>query len=127
MSKRAGFSLIEVVIALTLLSVSVLGIQLVAGSMLRRMTSGNIQLTAVHLAEDRIDRVRLEPNYPVLDTFARTETALAGFPNYTRITTVVRDVDTTATGIIDFRKVTVRVTGTGLPTAIVRTLVIGSP
>jgi hypothetical protein len=79
------------------------------------------------LAEDRIDRIRLEPNYPVLDTFARTETGLGGFPSFTRVTTVVRDVDTTGTGIIDFRKVTVRVSAVGLPNTVVRTLVIGAP
>jgi type IV pilus modification protein PilV len=125
--KRDGFTLVEVLVALLLLAVCVLGIQLLAAGMLSRMAKGNVQITAVQLAEDRIDRIRLEPNYTVLDTFAVTENTLAGFPNYQRITTVVRDVDTTATGIIDFRRVTVQVLGVGLPAPVFRTLVIGAP
>ncbi|MGH7471821.1 MAG: type IV pilus modification PilV family protein [Longimicrobiales bacterium] len=125
--KRDGFTLIEVMISLMLLAVSVLGIQLLAANMLRRMATSNLQLTAVQLAEDRIDRIRLEPNYPQIDTFARTEATLAGFPGYQRITTVIREVDTTATGIIDFRRVTVRVQGTALASTVFRTLVIGAP
>ena len=132
MSRREGFTLVEVVVALLLLSVSVLGIQIVAASMLRRMATGNIQQTAIQLAEDRIDRVRLEPNYAVLDSFARTESTLTGFPNYTRITTVTRFVDTTAAGtdtmrITDFRRFTVEVRRQALPAPVFRTLVIGAP
>ena len=130
--RRGGFTLIEMVVALALLAICVLGIQLVAASMLRRMATGNLQQTAIQLAEDRIDRVRLEPNYAVLDTFARTENTLAGFPSYTRITTVTRFVDTLAAGtdtmrVTDFRRVSVEVRRTSLPVPVFRTLVIGAP
>ena len=127
MKVQNGFTLVEVIVALMLLTTTVMGMQLMTTQMLRRMTTSQIQLSASQLAEDRLDRIRLEPNYANLPTYAGTESAIIGFPNYTRITTVVQQRDSTSTGITDFRRITVEVSAPALSPSIKRTLVIGAP
>lgn len=127
MKTRDGFTLLEVVVALVLLSITVMGMQLVTVTMLRNQTSAHARLTGAQLAEDRIDRVRLEPDYAALPGYALTEDTVAGFPGFRRVTEVRTNRDSTARGIVDYREITVRVTGAGLPTPIVRSLIIGAP
>lgn len=127
MKAQAGFTLVEVVVALMLLTTTVMGMQLLTGQMLRRMTTSQIQLSASQLAEDRLDLIRLDPNYTNLPTYAGTENSIAGFAQYTRITTIVQQRDSTSTGITDFRRITVEVRAPGLTPPIKRTLVIGAP
>jgi len=127
MTSRNGFTLLEVIVALMLLSTTVMGMQLVTVTMLRNQTRAHARLTASQLAEDRLDRVRLEPDYTALAGYALTEDTVAGFRGFRRITEVRSRRDSTALGIIDYREITVRVTGQGLTTPVVRSLVIGAP
>ena len=127
MKQQNGFTLIEVIVALLLLSFAVLGLQLVAGTMLRQMTTSQVQLSAAQLAEDRIDFIRLEPVYANLPSYAATEAAITGFPNFQRVTSIRHVRDSTARGVTDYRRITVRVTAPGLPTPVTRTITIGAP
>ena len=124
---RSGFTLVEVIIAMMLLGVTIVGMQLVTVAMLRNQTSAHVRLTASQLAEDRLDRVRLEPNYGSLPNYQLTEDTVPGFPGFRRVTEVRSSRDSTARGIVDYREVTVRVTSPSLPAPIVRSLIIGAP
>ena len=125
-SNRAGFSLVEVTVALVLLSVSVLGLQLMTGQALHRMRSSHVSLTAAQLAEDKMDAIRLEPVYANLPSYAGVENPV-GFPGYQRTTTIVQRRDSTAQGVTDYRTITVAVTGPQLRVPVKRTLIVGAP
>lgn len=127
MSRENGFTLLEVIVALMLLTTTVMGMQLVTAQMLRRMTISQVQLSASQLAEDRLDQIRLEPDYTRLPVYAGAEDTIPGFPNFTRFTTVVQQRDSTSRGITDFRRITVEVRAPGMTSPIARTLVIGAP
>lgn len=127
MRAREGFTMVEVIVALLLMSVAILGLQLVAASMLRQTSASQVRLTASQLAEDRVDLIKLEPVYANLSNYAVVETDITGFPNYTRRTTLLARRDSTSNGITDYKRITVAVTAPGLATPIIRNLTIGAP
>jgi prepilin-type N-terminal cleavage/methylation domain-containing protein len=105
---RGGFTLIEVIVAAVILSTALLAM---AGFTVRyqRTESKFRQFArAQELAMVRLATVRSAIPYASLDTMARTESTIAGFPGYTRITVVTR-VGGTAADTVDYRAVTVRV------------------
>lgn len=126
--KRGGYTLIEVIVALLLFSVLGLGTQALVANMIRTVARANVQVTAAQLADDRIDLIRLDPQYDSLAwRYTANETTIAGHSGFTRNTTVTRTQQTTATGIIDFVTVTVAVNGLALNTPVERTIVIATP
>lgn len=124
--RSSGFSLVEVTIALMLLSVAVLGLQLMTGTALQRVRGSHVNLTAAQLAEDKLDAIRLEPIYGNLPSYAGTDVPV-GFPNFERTTTITQRRDSTALGVTDYRIITVSVKGPQLQSPVKRTLVIGAP
>lgn len=128
MRTRNGFSLVEVVVALLILAVAILGSQSMASTMIRTVTTANAQMAATQLAEDRIDRIRTDPAYDSLATkYAMTESTLPGWSTLSRVTQLTRTRDSIAAGITDFFTVTVTVNGPPLRAPVRRTVVIGSP
>lgn len=128
MRTRKGFSLIEVIVALVILAVAIMGSQALASTMIRTVTTSNAQAAAAQLVEDRIDRIRTDPAYDSLtQKYAATESPLPGWPTLQRVTVLTRTQDSTATGVTDYFTVTVTVSGTGLRAPVSRTVVVGSP
>jgi prepilin-type N-terminal cleavage/methylation domain-containing protein len=128
MQARGGFTLMEVIVALFILAISMLGAQALASTMIRTVTTSNAQMAAAQLVEDRIDLIRTDPAYDSLQTrYAGTESPVTGWPTYSRETQLSRTRDSTAAGIKDYIMVTVEVSGTGLRQPVRRTTVIGSP
>jgi prepilin-type N-terminal cleavage/methylation domain-containing protein len=127
MKQRDGFTLVEIIVALMLLATAVVGMQMTIVSMLRFTTRSQTSLTAVHLAEDRLDVIRLQPNYQTLTSFVGTEASIPGSPGYQRITSMTHTRDSTAAGITDYQRVTVEVRAPWLAAPVVRTLIIGAP
>jgi type IV pilus modification protein PilV len=128
MRTRDGFSLVEVMVALVMLTAMMLGATALAGRMIRTSTSANIQVTAGQLAEDRVDFVRLDPQYDSLSVrYAGTENPVTGYPGYTRTTAVTRTTTVTTNGTTDYITMTVRVTHQQLSTPVARTVVITTP
>jgi hypothetical protein len=79
---------------------------------------------AVQLASDRIREVQLDPVYNELGTrYNGRETAIAGYPGFTRVTTVTQ----TVSGGNDYVTVTVEVTRLGLAVPVKRSVVIAAP
>jgi len=128
MRTRKGFSLVEVIVALVLLTILMLGAQALAARMIRTTTTANIQVTAAQIAEDRIDFVRLDPQYDSLVArYAVTENPVTGYPGYQRITAFTQTLAVTTNGTTDFQTMTVRVTHQQLVTPVSRTVVITTP
>ncbi|MGB4780502.1 type IV pilus modification PilV family protein [Candidatus Methylomirabilis sp.] len=130
MRKARGFTLVEVLIALAILTIAVLGVaattalQSVGGSAgavsfgQAAVTRGYYLSTATMLAQDRMEQVKRVQYRVGTDPFApgnpppgfANETPVNGFPNFDRLVTVAAGPAT------DTRRVTVTVAFT-LPTA----------
>ncbi len=124
MNNRSGFTLIEVILALTILLVVMMMLANTTGKTVHTAATGANQEAAIQLAMDRVEKVRSDPNYSGLDTaYAKTETIFPTLAGFKRVTTIVR----TTSGANDFKKVTVTVTGPGLTAPVVRTVTVAAP
>jgi prepilin-type N-terminal cleavage/methylation domain-containing protein len=126
---RQGFTFIEVVVALVILAVAVLGMGASAGMLSRYAGSTELRALAVQAVQDQISKVKVDPRYAQLDSLHEgTETDLEGLPGYTRVTEVewVRETQSSG-GVLDYKIVSVVVTGPGLDDAISRRLIVAAP
>ncbi len=122
---RAGFTLVEVAIALSLLGIVTLALMAASGRMLHTVTDDRLRTTAAAAADARIGLVRQWPTYATLDSaYAGTE-ANTPLPGWSRTTTVVRTGG--ANQANDFKRVTVSVTGPGLPAPVTRSVTVAAP
>lgn len=124
-----GFTLIEITIAILILTTAVLGIAASTGAMLGPAATAEIEFEALQYVEDRLTSIRIEPRYAKLDSlFAGSETSLPGLPGFTRTTTVSRTRQTLTGGkVLDYTTIVVQVNGPGLPTPLYRKLVVAAP
>lgn len=123
---RAGMTLIEIVIAVTILSGALLGLAMFASRMVRGVSDSQAKTTAAELAGERLEMVKLTGSYASIDTFVLTETSLgAGYPGYSRQTQVQR-VNAGVSDTLDYKIVTVTVRGQLLPQPVKRTTIIAS-
>jgi len=124
MKSRAGFTLAEVILAMAILVVVIVSLMTMTARTVHVTALSDREQAAIQMATDRTDQIRSDPNYPALDTaYAKTETAVASYPGFTRVTVVTR---TTASGQ-DYKKFTVTVSGTGILTPIKRTVTVAAP
>jgi prepilin-type N-terminal cleavage/methylation domain-containing protein len=103
---RRGMTLIEVLIALVILATVLVGLAEYLGRFARNVNVTAVQATAGDLVTSRLEALKGITSYDRVDAFALTETAIAGFDRYTRITTVSR----VSSAQEDYKLVTVRVT-----------------
>lgn len=109
---RDGFTLIEVVVASVILTTALLAM---AGFTVRYQQGESKVRTfskAQELASVRLEAVRSAVPYASIDTMEATESSIAGYPGYTRVTQVTR-IGGTPSDTVDFRTVTVRVSTPG--------------
>jgi prepilin-type N-terminal cleavage/methylation domain-containing protein len=124
MKQRRGFTLIEVVLAMSILLIVMMALVTMTGRTVRVATTSDREQAAVQLVTDRTDLVRTDPDYGGLDTlYGGTETNFPTLPGFARITTIVR----TTSDDNDYKTITVRVTGPGLGTGIARTVTVAAP
>jgi prepilin-type N-terminal cleavage/methylation domain-containing protein len=129
-TKDAGFTLIEMAIAMTILSIVLVVIPYAEIRFTRAVSTNRIRNEANAIADAWIARCRSEPNYAALDSTSAgkcrgTVTGLGTY-NFTRTTTVTGDA--TLSGVADslnnYKRVTVVVTGTALTTPVKRTITV---
>jgi prepilin-type N-terminal cleavage/methylation domain-containing protein len=124
MNGERGFTLIEVIIALTILLVVMVGLVTMTGKTTNIAATSDRQEAAVQLASDRLDQVRSNPDYAGLDTtYGGTESSFPTLPGFTRTTLLVRTLSSTQ----DFKRVTVTVSGPGVNPAVSRTVTVAAP
>jgi prepilin-type N-terminal cleavage/methylation domain-containing protein len=124
MAKERGFTLIEVIVALAILLVVMVGLVTMTGKTSHIAAVNDRQEAAMQLVNDRIDQVRADPNYRTLDSvYATTESSFPTLPGYSRTTQIVR----TTSGSNDYKRITVTVSGPGLSAAIARTVTMAAP
>ena len=128
LSAERGMTLIEIIIALSILAVVVLGMGQFAFNFSRVERQSEARTIAVNLAQARLSQVRASTNYSGLATnFATTETSFAGLPGYQRTTTVVHTGGPLPTYTNDYTTVTVTVTSPALKSPVTKTVVVASP
>jgi prepilin-type N-terminal cleavage/methylation domain-containing protein len=107
---RAGLSLLEVMVALTILGTALLGMAEYGRRFAKINATSMTQNTALDVATDRLERVKAERNYTSMDTLAGTHTVVVNTGgvnvSYTRTTTILRTLSPT----LDYKTVTVSVT-----------------
>ena len=117
-----GFTLLEVMVALSLLAVTALGMASVAGSLVHTSADGRLAAEAGAAADARISNIQVWPNYDNVDSiFVGTEsnTPFTGWTRVTAETHVTADSN-------DYKRFTVSVTGPGLTAAVARTISIAN-
>jgi prepilin-type N-terminal cleavage/methylation domain-containing protein len=126
MTNERGFTLIEVVVALTILVVVIMGFISMTGQTTKVAATSDRQEAAMQLVSDRLDQIRTDPNYDHLDStgvYLGTESSFPTLPGYTRTTSILH----TTSGGDDYKRVTVTVTGPGLTTPVERTITVAGP
>jgi len=122
---QAGFTLIEVLMAVVILAILTLGLMSNSGKMIRGVTDDRARTLAATAADERIARIRVWPNYATLEaTFATVENHTP-LPGWTRTTTITRTGGVAQTN--DFKRATVVVTGPGVPVPITRSVALAAP
>lgn len=124
MKSRNGFTLIEVVLALSILLIVMLSLVTMTGRAVRVSTTSDREQAAIQLASDRTDLIRSDPDYLGLDTmYVATETSFPTLVGFTRTTQIVR----TTSSRQDYKKITVTVNGPGLTAPVKRTVTVAAP
>ncbi len=127
-SRRDGFTIVEVLLALLLLSFMVMGFQAATGEIIHYAAQSDREAVAVQLVEDRLDLIRLDTDYNNIESrWEAVESDLTNYPGLTRTTEIARTYQEQATGILDYLKVTVTVEGASLRGPVARTIAIGAP
>lgn len=123
-SSTRGFTLIEVMIALVILSGIVLSMGHGTAKYLSIITRNRIRIQAASVADAQIASMRVAPDYATLTATFNGTLAGVPFPSYSRVTQVVR---TGAGTNADRTRVIVTVTGPHLATPVVRYTTIAAP
>ena len=126
--KRNGFTMVEVIISIVVLSVAVLAISSSASHLAQVSADAERRALALQAVEDRLALVHLHPIYPQLDSiYTESSSTIPGLPGYTRNTAISRIIQQGEGGkSIDFTRITVTVDGPQLSTPLKRTVVIGA-
>jgi prepilin-type N-terminal cleavage/methylation domain-containing protein len=120
--RRSGMTLIEVMIALVILTGALLGMGKFITSFSHSTSDGALSSVASDLVLDRIETIKGSSSYAGLDAYAVTEGAIVGFPGYRRVTQVARTLDATE----DYKAITVTVSNPGLSVPVKKSTIIAA-
>ncbi|MFL5459089.1 MAG: type II secretion system protein J [Gemmatimonadales bacterium] len=120
----AGFTLVEVLISLAMLSVVLLAAAASTTKYLGVITRNRMRIQAAAVADAQIAKVRVSPAYDSLTVRFDSTRSGVPFAGYTRSTRVIR---TGAGSTTDVTKIRVTVSGPELSSPVVRYATIAAP
>jgi len=124
---RRGFTLVEVLVALMLIS----GVALTMGAAVGRLSSSTAhdgqEMRAVELVRERLARVAGDPAYAQLETRYNGTESAATLDGFTRLTRIQRVLQTSGGSVLDYKTVDVQVTGPGVDGAVSRRIIVAAP
>jgi type II secretion system protein I len=123
-TSRGGFTLVEVLIALAMLSVVLLASAASTTKYLGVITRNRMRIQAAAAADAQIAKVRVSPAYDSLTVRFDSTRSNMPFAGYTRATRVIR---TGAGTTNDVTKIRVTVSGPELASPVVRYATIAAP
>ena len=120
---RSGMTLIEVMMALVILTGALLGMGTFITKFSHTTTDGNTIAAATDLATDRLEQVKAWNKYATLETtFNTTESGIPGYSGYVRTTQITNTVSATT----NFKTVTVTVSKSTLAKPVKKTTIIAA-
>jgi prepilin-type N-terminal cleavage/methylation domain-containing protein len=123
---RGGFTLVEVILALTILLVVLMLLATSTGRTVHTVATSAAQEAAIELAMDRVEQIRADPQYGTLESvYTATETGFPTLPGFTRVTQVVHVGGVGQPN--DYKKITVTVNGPGVTPPISRSTTVAAP
>jgi len=117
---RRGISLLEVMVALTILGTALIGMAEYGRRYARSNANSAMLNNALDLASGRVERVKAERNYTSMDTLATTESGISGYTGYQRVTAIVQ----TLNAQYAYKTVTVTVTHPAMALPVKKTTAI---
>jgi len=120
--RRSGMSLIEVMIALVILTGALLGMGKYITTFSHSTSDGAFSSVASDLVLDRLETIKGSTSYASLDSYAGTENSITGFTGYKRVTQVTRTLDATQ----DYKAITVTVSNPGLSMPVKKSTIIAA-
>jgi prepilin-type N-terminal cleavage/methylation domain-containing protein len=123
MTNRRGFSLIEVMVALVILSIVLLGLGRFVASFLHTVGTTTTKTAATEAAAGYMATIQADPGYPLPASYAGTVTGFPNYPNLKRVTTFNRINSANR----DYTIVSVRVTEPTLRDTVNITAVVARP
>lgn len=121
--RRAGMTLVEVIMSLVILSGALLGLGRFVTTYSHSTSNVATSSVASDLVTDRLETVKSFQKYANLEsTYAGTESSISGYPGFTRVTTILR-VNSTSS---DYKLVTVTVSNPAMPTAVKKSTAIAA-
>jgi len=123
---RDGFTMVEVIVALVILAVVVLGVSTSAATLTTTAVNAELSATALYSVEDRLARIQLDPRYAALDSlYAGTEIDVLDAPGFNRTTVIDHVLENDPP--LDYKVVTVVVEGPLLASPFSRRIIIAAP
>ena len=120
-SRRFGNTLIEVMVALTIITTALLGFGAFIGRFMHSTSQAEVSSIAMDLAVSRVELIKAWPTYSTLEaTFNGTNSSLANCSGCVMTTLITRD----STAIADYKIVSVKITVPALNSAYTETPVL---
>jgi prepilin-type N-terminal cleavage/methylation domain-containing protein len=125
---RSGFSLVEVIVALAILTMALLGLAMFVSRMAHAASDSRLLGTANELVTNRIEAIKAITNYASIDSCAITEGSIAGSPAYVgfKRKTLIKHVGGGVADSVDYRIITVTVTNPEMSTSVKKTTAIAA-
>jgi prepilin-type N-terminal cleavage/methylation domain-containing protein len=121
---RRGMTLIEVMIALVILTGALLSLGSFVTNFTHTVATSGVRTTAGELAADRIETVKSAVKYDSLETlYAGTEATVTGHPGFSR-QTIIQRVGGVPGDSVDYKIVTVVVSNQALRAPVRKTTII---
>lgn len=123
---RKGMTLIEVMMAVTILATAMLSIAGFMGKFARIVATSDVKNTANELASQRLEEIKNAPRYAAIDTLYPGTVAMSTpYTGYSRQTLVTHTGGGPA-DLYDYKTITVVVSNSRLSTPIKRTTIIAA-
>jgi prepilin-type N-terminal cleavage/methylation domain-containing protein len=125
---RKGFTVIELIVSIVVLTTGILGLATSTSFMLRAAATSGLKAEVLQAVEGRISLIVMDPRYHTLDSiYSGDETDIPGLDGMTRTTAIVHSKVLLDGRYTDYKTVTVSVAGPGLAKPVSRTVIVGVP
>lgn len=125
-TRREGMTLIEVMIAITILATAMLAIAAFMGKFAHAVAVSDVRNSASEIASQRLEDVKTSPRYSAIDSlYPGTVSLSAPYVGYT-LTTIVSHTGGTAPALYDYKTVTVIVNNGRLDAPLRRSTIIAA-
>ncbi|MGI8508886.1 MAG: type IV pilus modification PilV family protein [Gemmatimonadaceae bacterium] len=125
-ASREGMTLIEVMIAVTILATAMLAIAAFMGKFAHAVAVSDVRNTASEIASQRLEDIKTAPRYSLIDSLYPGTVSLASpYVGYT-VTTLVSHTGGTAQALYDYKTATVVVSNGRLDAPLKRSTIIAA-